>query len=234
MNNSNTQNGGLNWKDNSIEWKDIIKKEARGYDKGDDLGEVQEIGTDFVVTERGRISKHKFYLPKFLVKGYDGNTLWFNITEDEAEDKFKKSHPPQTGEYSRYEVSPITSDPDSSVSPSTTQNNVINKGALDLKERLPLINPVSRDFNRTTGSNQSQYSGITDWDSLRNKGVRTMDRQAAGVVTAITDDSIVVNSEGARDEYNIPKNEVNNFNGSEVILNVSSDRLSQYQVKVPR
>ena len=54
----------IDWKDNTIEWKDIIKKEARGYEKGDDLGEVQEIGKEFVVTERGRISKHRFYLPK--------------------------------------------------------------------------------------------------------------------------------------------------------------------------
>jgi len=31
----------------------MIKKEARGYAKGDDLDEVQEIGQEFVVTERG-------------------------------------------------------------------------------------------------------------------------------------------------------------------------------------
>ena len=36
----------------------MIKKEARGYEKGDDLGEVQEIGQEFVVTERGRIKKN--------------------------------------------------------------------------------------------------------------------------------------------------------------------------------
>jgi len=44
--------------------KDTIKKEARGYAKGDDLGEVQEIGQEFLVTERGRIEKNKFYFPK--------------------------------------------------------------------------------------------------------------------------------------------------------------------------
>ena len=89
----------IDWKDNTIEWKDLIKKEARGYEKGDDLGEVQEIGKEFVVTERGRVSKHKFYLPKQLVTGFDGHTLWFHITEDDAEDNFKKDHPPKEGEY---------------------------------------------------------------------------------------------------------------------------------------
>ena len=68
MNNSNDNKGSFDWKDNSIEWKDIIKKEARGYEKGDDLGEVQDIGLEFVVTERGRLEKHNFYLPKHLVK----------------------------------------------------------------------------------------------------------------------------------------------------------------------
>jgi hypothetical protein len=43
------------------------KKEARGLDKNEDLGEVQEIGQEFVVTEKGRLKKHKFYLPKYLL-----------------------------------------------------------------------------------------------------------------------------------------------------------------------
>jgi len=55
MSNLNKDNskGTLNWKDNTIDWKDMTKKEARGYANGDDLGEVQEIGQEFVVTERG-------------------------------------------------------------------------------------------------------------------------------------------------------------------------------------
>lgn len=235
MSNSNAPNGGMNWRDNRIGWKDIIKKEARGYEKGDDLGEVQDIGTEFVVTERGRLSKHKFYLPKFLVKGYDGKTLWFNITEEEAENNFKKDHPPQAGEYSRYETSPIVNPSESSVS-NFNQTGNISQTTVDLKQHIPLIEPVTTNFNRISASDQSQSfsTGITDWDSLMNKGVRTMERQDAGIITAITDDSVVVTSEGARTEYNIPKNEINNYNGSEVVLNVSFDRLSQYKVKVPR
>ena len=97
MNNSDDNKGNFDWKDNTIEWSKIIKKEARGYEKGDDLGEVQDIGQEFVVTERGRVAKHKFYLPKHLVKGYDGYTLWFNITEEDAEDNFKKDRPPKEG-----------------------------------------------------------------------------------------------------------------------------------------
>lgn len=36
-------------------WSDILKKEATGIDDCD-LGEVQQIGTDFIVTEKGIIN----------------------------------------------------------------------------------------------------------------------------------------------------------------------------------
>jgi hypothetical protein len=51
--NKDISKGTLNWKYNTIDWKDMIKKEATCYAKGNDLGEVQEIGQEFVVTERG-------------------------------------------------------------------------------------------------------------------------------------------------------------------------------------
>ena len=66
------------------------KKRSKRLYKEDDLGGVQEIVQEFLVTERDKFKKNKFYFPKQLVKGYDGDTLWFNITEDEDEDNFKK------------------------------------------------------------------------------------------------------------------------------------------------
>jgi hypothetical protein len=39
---------------------------------------------DTVITEKGIRDKKRFYLPKKLVDKFDGHTLWFNITEDEA------------------------------------------------------------------------------------------------------------------------------------------------------
>ena len=118
-----TIEGNFDWKDNSIEWKEIIKKEARGYEKGDDLGEVQDIGRRICShRKRHAVSKHKFYLPKHLVKGYDGHTLWFNITEEEAEDNFKKDRPPQEGEYSRYQTASSTEQLSNSATTDTLAN----------------------------------------------------------------------------------------------------------------
>jgi hypothetical protein len=60
------------------DWNDVIKKEARGLNNVD-LGEVQEVNEITVITERGNISKEKFYLPKSIPHGYNGRILLFDI-----------------------------------------------------------------------------------------------------------------------------------------------------------
>jgi stress response protein YsnF len=69
------------------DWNEVIKKEARGLNDAD-LGEVQEVNETIVITERGSISKEKFYLPKSIPHGYNGRILLFDITEEEAREKF--------------------------------------------------------------------------------------------------------------------------------------------------
>jgi hypothetical protein len=68
----------------NINWDEIIKKEARGIDDYD-LGAVQEIQSDVVVTQKGVLDKDKFYLPKNVVDRFDGHNVWFKITKEEAE-----------------------------------------------------------------------------------------------------------------------------------------------------
>ena len=232
MTDSNNNRSNFDWKDNSIEWKEIIKKEARGYEKGDDLGEVQDIGREFVVTEKGRISKHKFYLPKQLVKGFDGHTLWFNITEAEADDNFKKDRPPQEGEYSRYQTASSTEQ----ISNSATTDTLANPNEsieYSIYDRLPRLERQNR-FNNPDQSEISANAVIEDWDSIIHKGVRTKEMQAIGSVTAVNPTSVIITSDGARDEYSLPKDEIEGFNGSEVFIKPTRDRLSQFKVKVPR
>lgn len=68
---------------NNIDWDDTVKKEARGINDAD-LGEVQDVGIDYVLVQKGIIDKDKFYIPKDRVKSYDGKVLRFNITEEES------------------------------------------------------------------------------------------------------------------------------------------------------
>ncbi len=73
---------------NDIEWTDVIKKETRGLNDAD-LGEVQEVTQDNVITKSGVVDKETYCIPKSLVERYDGHNLWFRITKEEAENMYK-------------------------------------------------------------------------------------------------------------------------------------------------
>ena len=72
----------------SMEWTLVLKKEARGIDDAD-LGEVQEIHLDNVITKVGLIDKVTYSIPKSLVEQFDGHTLLFKVTKEEAETRYK-------------------------------------------------------------------------------------------------------------------------------------------------
>jgi uncharacterized protein (TIGR02271 family) len=93
----------------SIAWDDVIKKEARGSVDDSDFGEVQELGQNYVQTQKGLISKEKFYIPKSSVEGFDGNTLWFNASKDQLEG-WKRDSPPGDNEYSQNKTQETPSD----------------------------------------------------------------------------------------------------------------------------
>jgi hypothetical protein len=82
-------------------WGNLKGTEARGVTKDVDLGEVQEIGKNFVLTEKGTISKEKYFVPKYLVEGYDGHTLWFRVSEGQKSG-FRRDNAPTYEEYLVY------------------------------------------------------------------------------------------------------------------------------------
>jgi uncharacterized protein (TIGR02271 family) len=93
----------------SIAWDDVTKKEARGAVDDSDFGEVQEVGQHYVLTQKGMVSKEKFYIPKYSVQGFDGDTLWFNASQDQLQG-WKRESPPDDNEYSDYKTQETPSD----------------------------------------------------------------------------------------------------------------------------
>lgn len=71
-------------------WSDILKKEPTGIDDCD-LGEVQQIGTDFIVTEKSIINKKRYCIPKNLIAGFDGHTFYFRIMKAESK-RFRRDN----------------------------------------------------------------------------------------------------------------------------------------------
>jgi hypothetical protein len=63
--------------------EEIIKKEARGL--GDaNLGEVQVVTGEFIVTQKEIVDKEQYYIPINLVDHFDHTTVFFTVTEEEA------------------------------------------------------------------------------------------------------------------------------------------------------
>jgi uncharacterized protein (TIGR02271 family) len=79
----------------TIDWSDLIKKEARGTND-EDLGEIREVGENYILVQRGIINKDKFYIPKDMVESYDGDILRFSISEEDAKSRFLGDSPPPT------------------------------------------------------------------------------------------------------------------------------------------
>jgi hypothetical protein len=75
-----------------IDWNNTIKKEARGINNFD-LGEVQDVGTAYVHTQRGIATKEQLYIPKYLIEGFDGNTLWFKVSEVQGAEMIRATPP---------------------------------------------------------------------------------------------------------------------------------------------
>jgi uncharacterized protein (TIGR02271 family) len=126
----------------SIYWEEVIKKEARGAVDDSDFGEVQDVGQHYVLTQKGLISKDKFYLPKYLVQGYDGGTLWFNASESDLED-WKRDSPPDYSEYARYKKS------------ERTEQEGVGKqevSSSDIETKIPLIEERLNVSRRTSTS----------------------------------------------------------------------------------
>jgi hypothetical protein len=71
---------------------------------------------------------------------------------------------------------------------------------------------------------------IVNWESIVHKNVRSRDGQDAGNVDAIMENIVVITTQGDRREYNIPKTQVEGFNGAEVTLKNTLDELEAYRV----
>ena len=77
--------------------------------------------------------------------------------------------------------------------------------------------------------NKTSDDAVADWESIIHKNVRSKDRQDAGNVDAIEGDTVVITSQGDRQEFNVPKSEVEGYDGAEVSLKITLVELDKYK-----
>jgi len=83
-------------------WAELVKRQVKCTD-GASLGDIKEVGPRWIMAEKvNEKEMARFYLPMYLVKGFNGKEVEFNITEEQAEKDFMKPTPPAPGEYEIY------------------------------------------------------------------------------------------------------------------------------------
>lgn len=125
----------------AIDWKDVIKKEARGIDDAD-FGEVQEVSNGMVLTQRGIVNKVLFSIPQSVVESYDGEVLRFRLSEIEAVDKYQKLFEPKPIEI---ETSSDTEIDGVSTSTESRKINGVIDEAIDDTIKDVLIEPTKEE-----------------------------------------------------------------------------------------
>jgi uncharacterized protein (TIGR02271 family) len=118
------------------DYSDSVKKEARG-NNNYDLGEVQDSGLCYVHTQRGIGMMTQFYIPKSLVRSYDGKTMYFNVNEMDAV-KFETDHGYPTDDSCMYNAE-VKDMPDLKNKPLSFENTSQTTNLSDIVERIPLM-----------------------------------------------------------------------------------------------
>jgi hypothetical protein len=89
------------------------------------------------------------------------------------------------------------------------------------------LNIIVNDLSYLRDIMGSNMSGIVHWDRLIHKGVRSKDTQDMGNVIAIDEQNITTMQ--GRHEFKLPRSCVDEFNGSEVFLNISESDAQKYK-----
>jgi uncharacterized protein (TIGR02271 family) len=113
----------------SINWNEVIKKEARGRND-EDLGEVQEVRDMYILVQKGLLSKEKFYVPQNEVDSYDGQVLRFKVSEEDVRTKYSGDLPPSA-----------------SAVPDSSTNNIEENATKQKESELNLVPLMEENLN---------------------------------------------------------------------------------------
>ncbi|MDN5846579.1 MAG: DUF2382 domain-containing protein, partial [Candidatus Nitrosocosmicus sp.] len=118
-----------NNKDN-IDWKNVIKKEVIGTN-GLDLGEVVEIGDNFIVIQKGLFNKTRFVIPNSTAESFDGDILRVKVNETELAE-YEETAEPAFKDYSRFKSSDMSKEMETRI-PVIGENLQVSKKVVEDK-----------------------------------------------------------------------------------------------------
>jgi len=188
-----------------MSWDKIIGKKVRSSDKKD-LGDVESVATEYIEVKEGMVSKKHYYIAKYYIQGFDGDTLYTSLTKDEIKDRFERDSPP---------------------SPSESQTPEYQERVRQVESAHPqFVHGVPLMAKEPSTEISVDYSGTTyniPWDQLIHKHARTTDSVEIGYVERIGNEFIVVR-EGVSNVhiYYIPKTYIRDYDGSQLWIDAPS------------
>jgi|GEM_PF-275502 len=188
----------------NIDWNDVIKKEARGIND-EDLGEVKEVRSKYVLVQRGMIDKETFYIPKDQAESYDGDILKFRISESDL---------------SKYQD-------ESDIQEGRKNNN-------NIKEQITVQDADSKNRTQAVRNkevnDQSQTNDYNSEEIVKKEARGLGDDTDFGEVQEILGEYIITQKGSvAKDRFYIPKNLVERFDGDILYFKITKDEAKQYK-----
>ncbi len=188
-----------------LSWDKIIGKKVKSGDNKD-LGEVESVASEYIEVKEGMVSKKHYFIPKYYIQGFDGDTLYASLIKDEVKDRFERDSPPP---------------------PSELQTPEYQERMSQVESTNPLfVHGVPLMANEPPTEISVDYSGTTydiPWDQLIHKHARTTDKVEIGYVERIGNEFIVVR-EGVSNVhiYYIPKTYIRDYDGSQLWIDAPS------------
>jgi hypothetical protein len=190
-------------------WEKVIGKEVKSADDKD-LGEVKSVAAHYVESKEGTVSKKHYFIPKMYVQEYDGKKVRVSLTKDEVKEKFEREGPPLASEFESKEYTDFSKQHESRYP--------------QYRELIPLM---AKEPGLDMKGKESGDVLHIPWEEVIHKHVMTSDHVDMGDVDRVGNEFIVVREGVVKVHmYYVPKQYINNYDGSSLYVNVPSGLIS--------
>jgi hypothetical protein len=178
-----------------------------------DLGKVHTITHDNKQTKEGLVSKNHYIIPKYYVKGYDGEHVWVSLTKDDVKDKFERDNAPADLKeflpkgYDEKRAATIKEHP-------------------EFENQVPSFSPVGRISEDVT----SQKEKLTmPWENVIGKKFKSIDEHDIGEIKNVFSAFVEVEDGVIRkNRYYIPKHYIEGYdNENHVITSLTKENIQE-------
>jgi hypothetical protein len=199
-----------------ISWDEAVNKKMKSSDDKD-LGKVQSVTKDYIQTTEGTISKKSYFIPKYYVQGYDGDSIWVSLRKDDVKERFEKESPPK--DISEFET------PDY-----IQRRESVKKQYPEFDSDIPRYSPIpgaSLASGATTAvATPSTTMVNVPWENVKGKKAKSTDNKDLGKVEDIAPHYVEV-KEGiiGKKSYFIPKYYIDYFDGDNLHISLTKDEI---------